>query len=241
MQINIFENLNIDDMDKFLQKCKIIRDKKLYLSRNYVRKNTKEISITIDYIWAIDFKMYVNKYKIFLREKRQKISEIKKICLTKYSEYPIKYLTIIPKYYDLKNVYRSPKRGDLKFLCEKYGIHLTDFQRGEIWIFLKNIIIEWYREHYKFRWLQLELIEYSCLQGNYINKYKTVNLPGDGFSTSNTPFSIFLQTLGNVCKTWRVVLKSMCVWWGTIRKNLHFVKVLSILRSSKIVMVSFYH
>jgi len=114
-----------------------------------------------------------------------------------------------------KNViaYRDPTRGNLPLLCKIYNININEFQRSLTWIYLKNIIVYWYQKNIR-RHVQLEYKDHKVMQKNHItNEYTYVSIPDYGFDI-NGNFAKFLITLSQVCKEWRVVLKSMCIWWG---------------------------
>lgn len=200
-----FADLSLDHMNSVLAELVVIRDEKLYKSRNFVIMDTEIVSIDIDYIWATLFKFLIEKLKKYIIVKKQYI--VNSILRSKYvyRSYILPPKTLL--------MYREPTRGNLPLLCKIYNININEYQRGLTWIYLKNIIVYWYQENIQQN-VQLEYKDHQVMQKNHLtNVYTRVLVPDYGFDI-NGKFAKFLLTLSQVCKEWRVVLKSMCMWWG---------------------------
>lgn len=214
--IRNFPSLTLDQMNNVLAELIVLRDEKLYKSRNYAFMETESEVLKIDYIWAKLYRLLIEK----LQDLRliQKHFGTNRSLMRMYP--PLRRTIVLPR---RLIVYLHPRRGDLELLCTKYNIKMNEFCRGNTWIFLKNIIIEWYRTTAG-RQIQLEITESSVMQKDHENGgYKYVSVPDYGFDV-NGKLAKFLNTLGQVCKEWRVVLKSMCVWWGPDGRDFGFAK-----------------
>lgn len=218
-----FSKLSTDEMTSMLLRITDIYNQRLYSDRNYAIADILAITIDIEYLGTRLYKLGVAKLLAYIKSQRRLLLANKSMCRVPLLKYEPAYkqigcrLTmtefnaqIIPH-----SKYKEYSGETLNSLCRKYNLVATEYQCGLVWLQLRLIIIEWFRA----RGFDIRRIEYKETRVKVVDRQqrKVHNkiLPNEyGFATSGTEFSKFIVTLSQVCKIYRVVLKSKCLWWG---------------------------